>query len=371
MRGATSSGTLYFIVANFNPRTSCEVRPLCYPLRCQQQYFNPRTSCEVRRSGCLPESAGSCISIHAPLARCDRNQILDNFRLIISIHAPLARCDQYFRRRFLPFPDFNPRTSCEVRLVDRDGFAYIVDFNPRTSCEVRLLPPAVAASETLIFQSTHLLRGATSYRCTITAYINISIHAPLARCDRLGIREVSNRRYFNPRTSCEVRQPIPTWAPTAWKISIHAPLARCDRQVHLRQLLVTISIHAPLARCDQRTYLIDPLFTISIHAPLARCDQHAAFTGPVQADFNPRTSCEVRHLHNGTVGRCFIISIHAPLARCDRVFWHTLYSRSNFNPRTSCEVRLILKSNIADFAKFQSTHLLRGATRKIALLLAV
>ena len=66
------------------------------------------------------------------------------------------------------------------------GMLYCVTvryFNPRTSCEVRHgLYTHVSAEIT--FQSTHLLRGATSGFLPLPA----------------------RSRYFNPRTSCEVRQ---------------------------------------------------------------------------------------------------------------------------------------------------------------------
>ena len=33
------------------------------------------------------------ISIHAPLAGCDRDYTLETYQTVISIHAPLAGCD--------------------------------------------------------------------------------------------------------------------------------------------------------------------------------------------------------------------------------------------------------------------------------------
>ena len=124
-------------------------------------HFNPRTSCEVRRG-----------IVFLSLAVC-----------MISIHAPLARCDVHHRRFTLGAPDFNPRTSCEVRR--------------RTLSRAR---------SPLLFQSTHLLRGATNMRPLICPCIHISIHAPLARCDHWQWYTRTHRLYFNPRTSCEVRQ---------------------------------------------------------------------------------------------------------------------------------------------------------------------
>ena len=167
-------------------------------------------------------------------------------------------------------------------------------------------------------------------------------------------------------------------------ISIHAPLARCDLSCAFACLDQVISIHAPLARCDLITRRQNVSIAISIHAPLARCDLEALGQQQSGLNFNPRTSCEVRHkvlvllpidikfqsthLLRGATCQCGIhallpvyfnprtscevrheipkkdnrndaISIHAPLARCDLPYWHIWHIWQYFNPRTSCEVR--------------------------------
>ena len=101
------------------------------------------------------------------------------------------------------------------------------------------------------------------------------------------------------------------------EISTHAPLARCDGFTAASQQPDFISTHAPLARCDvhlvQRPGL---LVVISTHAPLARCDKCGMWMQFIPADFNSRTSCEVR-----------------------RIQVHNTWGQINFNSRTSCEVR--------------------------------
>ena len=101
------------------------------------------------------------------------------------------------------------------------------DFNSRTSCEVR--HNRVKNSGQLVkFQLTHLLRGATIAHFLTPLQLTISTHAPLARCDVTGttgctvyrfqlthlLRGATHPsylrlppRYFNSRTSCEVRLP--------------------------------------------------------------------------------------------------------------------------------------------------------------------
>ena len=195
----------------------------------------------------------------------------------ISIHAPLARCDIINRLYHVPSQ----------------------------------------------FQSTHLLRGATVVVYAQGSGFGISIHAPLARCDRAGNVHISTGMYFNPRTSCEVRQ----------------------NALMLLSLRIAISIHAPLARCDSRVssgVFLDTTFQ-STHLLRGATEYHVEFDTIVA------------------------ISIHAPLARCDFKFVkkHSLFI--NFNPRTSCEVRpeLVLPSSNHP-CRFQSTHLLRGATLSFA-----
>ena len=276
LRGATCNSAAFVAeYINFNPRTPCGVRPprpLTRNAPCA--YFNPRTPCGVRRRDHGGWRCGESISIHAPLAGCD-----------------------YTARSFTTAnTHFNPRTPCGVRPGEfpTDG-AEIPDFNPRTPCGVRRhvrglhahrpgisIHAPLAGCDLLsanlrglpvVFQSMHPLRGATSaisWLCTAAAFQ--STH-PLrgATC---------SRRYNTP----------------ARRISIHAPLAGCDRCAGLLRIShSSISIHAPLAGCDgnraRRTtwfchfnprtpcgvrhscncscYVFD---AISIHAPLAGCD---------------------------------------------------------------------------------------------------
>ena len=215
--------------------------------------------------------------------------------LSISIHAPRVRCDYFFLQFFKRHDNFNPRTSCEVRLLFFLGESQCVHFNPRTSCEVRL------------------------QRFVI---VNCIFH-------------------FNPRTSCEVRPPKPPWNFHKQWISIHAPRVRCDFPSGNGWILSKrISIHAPRVRCDSRNHC----------------------SSVQRMYFNPRTSCEVRpeptslnpiaklfqstHLVWGATYRFSVryialdISIHAPRVRCDK--------------KISCSVWFNLL--------FQSTHLVWGAT---------
>ena len=87
------------------------------------------------------------------------------------------------------------------------------------------------------------------------------------------------------------------------------------------------------------------LMDISIHAPHARSDPIAL---------------RVCHAH-------LLISIHAPHARSDRRYaYQAHHDADDFNPRSSCEERRAdWMSRLAENL-FQSTLLMRGATRTLA-----
>ena len=146
------------------------------------------------------------ISIHAPLAGCDAVQNGQYAFVDISIHAPLAGCDPAVKGGAGVFVNFNPRTPCRVRR------SFHRSWRPSSR-----------------FQSTHPLQGATGAKCYECYLRQISIHAPLAGCDRKNFILVTGGLDFNPRTPCRVRHPKTPIPLTVAKISIHAPLAGCDK----------------------------------------------------------------------------------------------------------------------------------------------
>ena len=78
------------------------------------------------------------------------------------------------------------------------------------------------------FQSTHPLRGATTYNTTVYVDHIISIHAPLAGCDSGLLRHYGA---IVPFQSTHPLRGATTFCPAATLtilISIHAPLAGCD-----------------------------------------------------------------------------------------------------------------------------------------------
>ena len=307
-------------------------------------YFNPRTSCEVRHALGFPALYPISISIHAPRVRCD---------------------------------------YCTLCIFFDNN-----NFNPRTSCEVRPNPKAALVGISL-FQSTHLVWGATRVCKSIDVWsLNISIHAPRVRCDRMVNNIVLPDLHFNPRTSCEVRHAVIICIKIPIYISIHAPRVRCDsrQQKCLTMWLLFQSTHLvwgatakvqvrtphhsyfnPRTSCEVRPLIfrIDQIaWGISIHAPRVRCDQirsliplfdvifqstHLVWGATAYEfwrwieiqHFNPRTSCEVRHNVFGSLGMTGEISIHAPRVRCD-LFEFCCFLRafciSIHAPRVRCDL---------------------------------
>ena len=173
----------YTYTADFNPRTSYEVRrtaKICQAghglfqsthllrgatsrlgsMTGMRRYFNPRTSYEVRQT--MANVKGGIIQFQS-------THLLRG--------ATSGDCASKSGLRY-----FNPRTSYEVRLLTHGFNPWIRYFNPRTSYEVRhfmlriifALVISIHAPLTrcdtknmnthwmcFIFQSTHLLRGAT------------------------------------------------------------------------------------------------------------------------------------------------------------------------------------------------------------------
>ena len=78
----------------------------------------------------------------------------------------------------------------------------------------------------------------------------ISIHAPLAWCDRRGSAANCRRRRFQSTHPSRGATHQALGSIHHFVISIHAPLAGCDSWGAGDVVAARISIHAPLAGCD-------------------------------------------------------------------------------------------------------------------------
>ena len=174
--------------------------------------FNPRTPCGVRLDLCDRIAEYDAFQSTHPLRGATRGfRLRFSARQRISIHAPLAGCDHFSRGNRASLTHFNPRTPCGVRPKSAGRTGTCRNFNPRTPCGVR--------------------------RDTSEGYMLIdliSIHAPLAGCDRALMMARAVLMHFNPRTPCGVRLAVLVLILTGCSISIHAPLAGCDQRLRFR-----------------------------------------------------------------------------------------------------------------------------------------
>ena len=259
----------------------------------------------------------------------------------ISIHAPHARSD-------------SPKSASGARREN---------FNPRSSCEERRRAFSLSA-ESLVFQSTLLMRGATqafqtSLQCMTLCQSTLLMRGATLLDEMLARRPAA---HFNPRSSCEERHAGPGTgrAPQGFQstllmrgatfaaihpllpfgISIHAPHARSDASA-LDASTATADFN-PRSSCEERLeslFFSSVAILISIHAPHARSDLFVDKADVGLLDFNPRSSCEERR-EQPFLARPQEISIHAPHARSDEELTPGEFRLLDFNPRSSCEERL-------------------------------
>ena len=212
-RSDATAPAIFASVGNFNPRSSCEERPQSHSGQHQSSYFNPRSSCEERPV--LSTRSTTRSSYFNPRSSCEERlaRFLYSFRTSsvfqstllmrgaicqylahhvrhhISIHAPHARSDGRRLDQAGAVRDFNPRSSCEERPVWHSALVPLCQisihapharsdehwmlvcylpqhFNPRSSCEERRLRWASTRHTITAFQSTLLMRGATTVRGT-------------------------------------------------------------------------------------------------------------------------------------------------------------------------------------------------------------
>ena len=138
-RGATGFFRYPIGRVNFNPRTPRGVRHPEDVRSGHRWNFNPRTPRGVR-PGTVIIPVQQAISIHAPLAGCDRQILSIYVQNEISIHAPLAGCDHSSQLLDLKIVNFNPRTPRGVRLQSIGVSPLLSNFNPRTPRGVRRTP---------------------------------------------------------------------------------------------------------------------------------------------------------------------------------------------------------------------------------------
>ena len=225
--------------------------------------------------GATPQSSETCSS------RC------------ISIHAPLAGCDKERCRKLSFCTYFNPRTPCGVRPTSAALISQSRLFQSTHPLRgATLFLPHFSAWER--FQSTHPLRGATTFFSVVYIIGKFQSTHPLRGATYFNCLEFEAERFqsTHPLRGATFRLCSTRFPKT---ISIHAPLAGCDISGSRPRDAIDISIHAPLAGCDE-VYKPQRIASqeISIHAPLAGCDKTLTTAAQGTRHFNPRTPCGVR-----------------------------------------------------------------------------
>ena len=185
------------------------------------------------------------------------------------------------------------------------------------------------SGNTMIFQSTLPVWGATDGTLQDICTRGISIHAPRVGSDFPVCPRKSRRGYFNPRSPCGERHQPPGNGRLCHSISIHAPRVGSDVNVPKRSQASDISIHAPRVGSDGHYRPRPDQGGISIHAPRVGSD-------PVQyPNISPHS-----------------ISIHAPRVGSDWRYSQLPSVRRYFNPRSPCGERLsskVTKTYAKDF----------------------
>ena len=250
MRGATF-GTRHVILFQQvsihapHARGDQSARTSTWPRTC----FNPRPSCEGRRARSWCSSSGWEFQSTPLMRGATRDRKQQGAQGHVSIHAPHARGDQMVTLLSTTAICFNPRPSCEGRLIPKTIADQIIKFQstPLMRGATRVTSPPAGTDG---FQSTPLMRGATDGRLVEPHALVVSIHAPHARGDARAARYRPPTRRFNPRPSCEGRL-LRFWLANACNhVSIHAPHARGDLVPEHAALVGRVSIHAPHARGD-------------------------------------------------------------------------------------------------------------------------
>ena len=199
-----------------------------------------------------------------------------------------------------------------------------------------------------------------------------------------AFRHIPASQYFNPRSPCGERPPLPFHLCIQHSFQSTLPVWGATRQVALKHNVARISIHAPRVGSDQdrRGRRIEP-FNFNPRSPCGERLRQKE-NGEKQGDFNPRSPCGERRTHSHQAQSCGQfqstlpvwgatrfrwrasnqrnISIHAPRVGSDPIRQADLPHQPDFNPRSPCGERLIQADPFLLPLLFQSTLPVWGAT---------
>ena len=285
------------------------------------------------------------------------------YALIISIHAPHARSDE----RAAIFYRYGMDISIHAPHARSDGkqkrhLRNLVDFNPRSSCEER---HGFAARRSSIpdFNPRSSCEERRLHVTNTQKVHKISIHAPHARSDSCQRAACYTRPYFNPRSSCEERPPAPG-GHIARLGQFQSTLLMRGATCALAVLCGVLPFQSTLLMrgATSRSWMPTTTPRISIHAPHARSDLSSKAILASSSHFNPRSSCEERLNRQDDIFHRVEFQSTLLMRGATRDEGSERQRTSYFNPRSSCEERRSHAHADACVKTFQSTLLMRGAT---------
>ena len=146
-------------------------------------------------------------------------------------------------------------------------------------------------------------------------------------------------------------------------ISIHAPHARSDLMTAKNMSLLIFQSTLLMRGATNFLSLFNVADNISIHAPHARSDEFMKKMTFLEMEFQSTLLMRGATEESPSIRIQEVISIHAPHARSDLLTAYMVYCIMYFNPRSSCEERRMPGAITRAVDGFQSTLLMRGATR--------
>ena len=305
------------------------------------------------------------ISIHAPLAGCDIDDLIPyaNNAKFQSTHpsrgATRAIWIPHSWRKY-----FNPRAPCGARQRQHDALLrqpLISIHAPRAGrdwssgdkgCRHGISIHAPRAGRDILIEvdgktvvisihAPHAGRDRKSYPCRMGGSTYFNPRAPCgARPLVPGIYQLL-KNHFNPRTPCGARRQIHQDHRLTMEFQSTRPMRGATNSSFQRYFFCHyFNPRAPCGARRRNCNSMGQVHKISIHAPHAGRNCQAAHREPYCTNFNPRAPCG---------------------ARLDVLFLHAL-TRCDFNPRTPCGARRFRYVTVAFVWSFQSTRPMRGAT---------
>ena len=320
VRGATARvPALRRHQAHFNPRSPCGERPFLRYSANLSKRFQP--TLPVRGATGTSSSPTRPSLNFNPRSPCGERRAGAALRARFTKFQPTLPCGERPHRRCPGShgrPDFNPRSPCgeRLRLVHDD--AGLFDFNPRSPCGERHDYGGMGVAR-FVFQPTLPVRGATPERYP----------ARSRPCN------------FNPRSPCGERL-LPLVGDIVDElISTHAPRAGSD---------ITTTSQSCLKTSFQPTL------------PVRGATGSDAGPSTASDSFQPTLPVRGATEHVVVDHVDVVISTHAPRAGSDNMFGDAADGGQDFNPRSPCGERRVPESRMTEFALFQPTLPVRGAT---------